>query len=1266
MPPKSKITVKVPEKKAADDSLQPSTDQRSAKKVEAMAPFVEEPSSPTVAAPAKKSKVKTIEETYKSMTQYEHILHAPDTYIGSIEKTELETWVYETGENGAGGAGEESTQGKMVFRNISYIPGFFKIFDEILVNAIDQYTRTQDEAHIVNKVTIIKVGFDVTTGTISVFNNGEGIPVEIHKEQGVYVPEMIFGTLLSGSNYDKDEEKTTGGKNGYGAKLANIYSKRFVIETVDSERKLKYVQVFEKNMSVKREPVITKFNGKPYTKIEFIPDLERFGLEGLDGDDTLLYMKKRVVDATACTGKSVVVYLDDVKLECKTLEKYVGYYLGSMVEKVYEEVNDRWEVVIAVSPDQKFDQMSFVNGVATIKGGKHVDNVVTTITNKLIKHVAAKRGKVELKPSHVKENMFVFVRSVIVNPAFDSQTKEYLTTPAIKFGSKCEVSEKFIEKLAKTAIVERAQKLTHFKDTLDLQKSSGRKVSRINVPKLDDANMAGTAESRKCTLILTEGDSAKALAVSGLSVVGRDYFGAFPLKGKPLNVRDVKPDRVRDNMEISNIVKILGLKFNVTTKKKTAAETLQELRYGHVMIFADQDDDGEHIKGLLLNFFDVFWPELGTVPDFITILSTPILKAFKGSMNKPKEVLNFYTKSEYEEWDKLTNGGRGYQIKYYKGLGTSTAQEAKEYFQDFDKKKICYFTGADEEATAASRDAMDMAFNSKRAEDRKVWLSKYDRSNILEQSQKVVRFDEFVNKGLIHFSEYDNHRSIPSVCDGFKPSQRKVLYAALKRNMRDQIKVAQFAGYVSEHSGYHHGEASLNGAIVKMAQDYVGSNNINLLMPDGQFGTRLMGGKDSASERYIFTRLNPMTTLIFNDQDTPLLNFLMDDGDKVEPEYYVPILPMILVNGSTGIGTGYSTDIPMHNPLDVIAGIEALMAGREPERIRPWYRGFTGKIEETERSEKHFINKGVVRVVNDTTIEITELPIEVWTSDYKIYLEALIVGSTSSPSPKAAKAEAEGKAKVDKKSAPVAKQVIQSFKEYHTDATVRFEIKMKAEDVEYYRTHMEELEDYLKLTGRIQYTNMTMYDPKGHLKKYESTEDVLKEFYLVRLAFYTKRRTYQMKVLRRLLNICEAKVRFIEEIIAKTLDIMYKENDAVIALLEERGYPKFSTEDKDIAKDGPHEDQDYEYLLTMHIRSLTKTRLDQLRKEHEEKLARFKELEAKDEIQLWKDDLAEFKVKYAEMIAEYEERYEAERNAVVAPTGAVKKKRAVTAKKGSS
>jgi DNA topoisomerase-2 len=1181
---------------------------------------------------------KSIEETYKSMTQYEHILHAPDTYIGSVENTELETWVYnEVDEN-------------MVFRNIHYVPGLHKIFDEILVNAIDQHVRIEDNPEFENKVTQIKVNIDVEKNVISVMNSGEGIPVVIHKDHNMYVPELVFGTILSGSNYDKEEKKVTGGKNGMGSNLANIYSSRFVVETVDSVRKLKYVQVFEKNMSIKHPPTITKCSGKPYTKIEFSPDLSRFGLSKLDGDDTIHYMKKRVIDATACTKKTVSVLLNEKKIDCKGLDKYVSFYLGDKVEKFYEEVSDRWEVVVAVSPEGKFDQMSFVNGVATIKGGKHVDNVVTTITNKLIKHVESKRGKVVLKPSHVKENMFIFVKSVIENPAFDSQTKEYLTTPATKFGSKCEVSDKFIEKLGKSSIVERAQKLSEFKQNMDLQKATNltkRESKKLNIPKLDEANNAGSAESLKCTIILTEGDSAKTLAVSGLAVVGRDYFGAFPLKGKPLNVRDVKPEKIRDNQEIVNIAKILGLPLDLSNKKRSIEETKAKLRYGHVMIFADQDLDGFHIKGLLINLFDVFWPELLDIPDFITVLSTPIVKAFKGSMNKPSEVIDFYTLPEYEEWLKNNQNGKGYVPKYYKGLGTSTAKDAKEYFEDFETKKITYSTGAheSEESEKASRDAIDLAFNSKRAEDRKEWLGKFDKNCVIKQSQKQVKFDEFIHKDLIQFSNYDNDRSIPSMCDGLKPSQRKILYAAFKKNLVNQMKVAQFSGYVSAEANYHHGEASLNGAIVKMAQDYVGSNNINLLIPEGQFGTRLLGGKDSASERYIFTRLNDVTKILFNKSDTPLLKHVIDDGDLVEPEFYLPILPMILVNGTTGIGTGYSTDVPMHNPLDIIENINALMDGKETTKMKPWYRGFTGMIEE--KSEKQYINRGVVKIVDDTTVEIRELPIETWTSDYKIYLEALIIGSTSNPSPKAAKAEAEGKAKSTKS----VKQAIQSFKEYHTDSTVRFELKMKKEDVSYYKDHMDEFEDYLKLSGKINYSNMTLYDPQGHIKKYESTDDILKEFYMIRLAYYGKRKSYMLKYLKRLLDICASKVRFIEEIMNKSLDIMYKEDEVVEKMLEEKGYPRFGNEKDDLEYGAENPDKSYDYLLHMQIRTFTKSKLDALRKDHQEKDAEYKDLEAKSEIDLWKSDLNEFKVEYQKMMKEYEERYEEERNKKVIGSG---------------
>jgi DNA topoisomerase-2 len=470
------------------------------------------------------------------------------------------------------------------------------------------------------------------------------------------------------------------------------------------------------------------------------------------------------------------------------------------------------------------------------------------------------------------------------------------------------------------------------------------------------------------------------------------------------------------------------------------------------------------------------------------------------------------------------------------------------------------------------------------------------------------------------------------------------------------MKVAQFSGYVSAEANYHHGEASLNGAIVKMAQDYVGSNNINLLTPDGNFGSRGLGGRDSASERYIFTRLHDLTHKLFHKSDTPLLKQVMDDGDLVEPEYYVPILPMILVNGTTGIGTGYSTDVPMHNPLEIMENLMALMEGRDTKRMKPWYRGFTGAIEE--KSEKQYINRGVVKIVDDTTVEITELPIETWTSDYKIYLEALIVGSTSSPSPKAAKAEAAGKGEAKAKKS--VKQVIQSFKEYHTDSTVRFELKMKKEDVSYYKEHMDELEEYLKLSGKINYSNMTLYDPQGHLKKYESTDDILKEFYMVRLTFYMKRKAYMLKYLKRLLDICAAKVRFIEEIMDKTLDIMYKDDAVVEKMLEERNYPRFGIEKEDLELGAENHDKSYDYLLHMQIRTFTKSKLDALRKDHQEKEGEHRALEEKSEITLWKDDLSEFKVEYEKMMAEYEERYQEEREKKVAGTaGKTVRKRVV-------
>ncbi|GJX52322.1 DNA topoisomerase 2 [Tanacetum coccineum] len=389
----------------------------------------------------------------------------------------------------------------------------------------------------------------------------------------------------------------------------------------------------------------------------------------------------------------------------------------------------------------------------------------------------------------------------------------------------------------------------HFEQLRNLRKG------KLNIPKLEDANLAASANSGDCTLILTEGDSAKALAMSGLSVVGQDYYGVFPLKGKLLNVREATPKQLQENAEIQNIKKILGLQHGKNY------ENVKELRYGHLMIMADQDHDGSHIKGLLINFIHSFWPSLLKVPNFMLEFITPIVKA---TNKKTKKVLSFYTMPEYEAWkESLGNKATKYKIKYYKGLGTSESKEGAEYFADLDHHMKDFVWADDKDG-----DAIELAFSKKKI-DAKERLEHFSWTNF-DSKEKHIQYRDFINKELILFSMADLQRSIPSMVDGLKPGQRKILFCAFKKPIIQEIKVAQFSGYVSEHSAYHHGEASLVGTIIGMAQIYVGSNNINLLQPNGQFGTHQMGGKDHASGK---------------DHDELLLNYLNDDGQSIEPAW---------------------------------------------------------------------------------------------------------------------------------------------------------------------------------------------------------------------------------------------------------------------------------------------------------------------------------------------------------------------------------------------
>lgn len=1118
---------------------------------------------------------KALAEQYQKKTDKEHILDNPDTYIGSVDNIENDMYSF------------DSKSKKMIFGKHIINPGLFKLFDEAIVNCRDHAVRMKT-AMMTCKPNIIPLTYiDVSMqedGTIIMTNDGNGIDIAMHPEHKIWIPEMIFAHLRTGTNYNKKEKKIVGGKNGFGSKLIFIWSTYGKIETVDHVRKLKFTQEYFNNLDKKTEPIIKKSNIKPFTRITFKPDYKRLGMEGIT-EDMIKLFKKRIYDIAAVTDKTVKVKMNGEIIPVKTFQQNIDLYIGTKEEtkRVYESESDRWEYAVCLSPSDEFQQVSFVNGISTSKGGKHVEYIRDQIIRKLVKYIQLKK-KVDVKANTIKEQLMLFLRCDIENPSFESQTKDYMSTPSSKFGSSCNVSDKFIERIAKMGVMDTACQLTEVKATKDVKKSDGSKTKSIRgIPKLVDANKAGTNESDKCTIIFCEGDSAKAGIISGLVKEDRDYIGVYPMKGKLFNVRGEPISRIGENKEIIEIKKILGLE---TDKVYDTLKSIKDgLRYGKILFMTDQDLDGSHIKGLGINLFQSLWGSLSKL-DIIGFMNTPILKAKKG-----QQELIFYNDAEYELWKKENNDGKGWKIKYYKGLGTSTSKEFKEYFKE---KKIVTF-----KHTETSDDAIDMVFNKKRAEDRKVWLGNYNRSDCLDTNKESVSYEEFIHKEMKHFSKYDCDRSIPNLMDGLKTSQRKILFAAFKKNLTTEIKVAQFSGYVSEHSGYHHGEASLNGAIVNMAQNYVGSNNINLLLPNGQFGTRLQGGKDSASERYIFTQLNKLTRCLFPAADDNILQYLDDDGFPVEPIYYAPIIPMGLVNGSKGIGTGFSTDIMCYNPLDIISHLKLKLKDQDScKELMPYYEGFKGKI--TKINESKYLIKGVYEKVDKNTIRIIELPIGTWTDDYKKFLESLV------------------DTRKGKKTGHV-KEFVEICTDKNIDITVILHngklSELESSEAEF---GCNALEKYLKLYTTNTRTNMHLFDHNEQLKIYKTAEEIIDAYYGIRLDMYNTRKTYLINKLNKELILLSNKARYIMEVLEGTVDLRRMKKDAIIHMLQEKGY------------DVIDEDTDYKYLVKLPMDSVSEENVEKINKDKNDKELELKILTATTIQMMWLNELADLEKEYGE------------------------------------
>jgi len=918
------------------------------------------------------------------------------------------------------------------------------------------------------------------------------------------------------------------------------------------------------------------------------------GISGLTAD-MLALLQKRVYDIAAVSDhsvKKIKVSLNGQVVPVRNFQQYIDLYIGTKdaAKRVYEMPDDRWEYAVALSPNHEFMSVSFVNGICTYKGGKHVDYIVGQIVRKLTDYIEKKK-KVKVNPSSIKEQLVLFLRCDIENPAFDSQTKDFMNTPVGKFGSSCTVSDGFIEKVAKMGVMEMACSLTEAKEVRQLKKTDGTKTKNIRgIANFMDANLSGGPQSRDCILILCEGLSAMSGIVSGLSSEDRNYIGIYPLKGKMLNVRGEIAKKIGENKEIGDIKKIMGLE---TGKVYRSIEDVQQnLRYGKIVIMTDQDLDGSHIKGLVINVFHSEWASLIQIPGFISFMNTPILRARKGGQTRL-----FYNDGEYLRWkaEQGEAGLRGWTIKYFKGLGTSTSAEFKEYFAN---KKIVNFVYAGQ-----TDDIIDRSFNKKRADDRKSWLEAYDKTAYLDTGRADVQYEEFIDRELIHFSAYDCARSIPSMVDGLKISLRKILYSAFKRRLTSEIKVAQFSGYVSEHSAYHHGEASLNGAIVNMAQNYVGSNNINLLEPLGQFGTRLQGGDDSASERYIFTQLNTLTRTLFPEADDAILKYTDDDGTIVEPEYYVPILPFVLINGISGIGTGFSSSIPSFDPREIVRYLRGVLqgiSGGAPAFV-PYYEGFTGTVRKL--TDTKFMIVGKYENLGNDQIRITELPVGTWTMSYIAFLEGLLDGVVD---------------KSGKKSPPQIRDMVSLSTEKVVDITVTLQkgqlaVLEAAMDGD---TGLNGVHKLLKLSTTVSTTNMHLFDKDMKLHKYENVCEIIDAFYPVRIETYARRKAALLEELSNRLIRLSNRERYILAILAGEIDLRRKTNAQVDAMLQDASYTR-------IGEGG------YDYLTKMAMNSVTEENVAKIVKEKAETEAQRAALEAKTVETMWLEELDLFDREYA-------------------------------------
>lgn len=1264
------------------------------------------------------------------MEEAEHLLHRPDMYCGSISPSEHTIHVFVPKPEGEGivsnrreiqvasatdgkniGSGPPATRFESLgqnfgveWRTLVYPDAMINVVLEIVTNALDRQFRDETMRNL-------SVWFDCTDaggpGWVRVRNDGQGVPVVKDEDSGFWKPYMAFGMFRTGSNFDDTTgPRYTGGRNGFGCKATNVLSSVFKLDTADPRAKLRFEQTFTNNMSSFSEPRVRSFKGKKgYTDVSFLLDFARLGLSAGLNEDARLAIASVIIDASACCR--VKMMFNGTALGVRSIRDYAALF--SEAARVTDPLNENgghdvravgvcasklnngaydcvrvgeltvFEVCgVPVMRQCVESGYGFVNSLRCSEG-THMTLAFARISDELVSYLQKthKRPDLHIPPSAIRAALFIVVRVMVDSPEFSSQTKEKLTTSRTRFGFDWHPSPSFVKTLVNLGIADAIYQQSVAKEGrgASVLTSAPRRVGAVMVDKYEGATLVRD-KAAVCRLLVTEGDSAKQLALAGLSVVGRETFGVFPLKGKLMNVRTASVAKLMANVEILALMKILGLEYGKTYT------SMRELRYKKLVIFSDQDPDGAHIASLVLNFIHHLFPSvLKMDPTFVQRFATPIVRATlkrggvvgspRGSSNTD---LKFYALRPYEEWTIRVGPQQvgKYAIKYYKGLGTSTSAQAREYFAAYDEHVISLtWEGGTSDTIMRHFFASTEQKGATGPFARKNLLTHhYDPLRYVDYSRETVSYSDFLCHEVLPFAAYANARALPSVIDGLKPSQRKVLHTFFARNVVSEVKVAQVASTVAMETAYHHGEVSLVETIVGMAQDHVGASNVNLLRPEGQFGTRHDPPGIHAAARYIFTGLDPIARALFPKADDAVLDYLVDEGETIEPVCFAPIVPYALMNGIVGIGYGWSTAVPAYNPADIIAAVRDWIRGGD-NAVRdlvfvPWYAGHTGVIvrqsegshdvrglaeaiesetgiesERTSNAEDSvsqsssqdgvspetkskvrlvyanpspaFVSWGVFEVVSEETIVISELPVGTWTNCYIRFIEDKLLVTDTVPSIKITGADSR---RVVEKTKVARAARVSKVVQVEKARFVRLVEKLWTDanvrivlrcDRELLAPWIPTLRSVLKLGDVIRETNMHLHDASGVLRKYDSPNAVVCAHAPFRLAMYEKRRVNTMRKLERDLGVLENKRRFVDAIVCRRLELHGMNDEEITTALQLDGFDKV--------------DDAYDYLLNMPVRATTRAKLAQLDEDMALRRADLVRVQTTTSRALWLDDL---------------------------------------------